>query len=164
MKQKNAKLWSPDTRLDSLGLPFLDVVLGERFLLPTKMLEQIGEKTPETIGDIERLAGMPVEEICEVLRECIELNRDIWIDAHDLEQEAQVEGTVILDMRPDVSYESDPLHPSARLFHLHNPTSFLPFLRTCQRVIVVSHGDDHAWSAAMSLRKMAVPAFLPRKV
>jgi hypothetical protein len=148
--------------LDTLGFEFLDVILKERFLLPPAELKKIGENVPATLGEVSRLSGMPYEEIYNVLDECLDLGRDIWTDIKDLGEAAGVEGTIIVDMRPDVSFESEPLHESARLFHMQNPSTLLPFLRTCRRVLVISNSEDHAWSAAMALRKMSINAFLPR--
>jgi hypothetical protein len=79
----------------------------------------------------------------------------------DLSAETRKEGVILLDMRPGVTIESEPLHPDARLFHAHNPQTFLPFLRTVNQVFVISHSDAHAWSAAMSLKKMGIAAFIP---
>lgn len=162
-KTKN-QTWGPETRLDSLGLPFLDVVLTERFLLPPSQLTQMGEEVPNTLGDVARISGMPHDEICCIINECIEIGRDIWIEVQDLAIEASTEGTIVVDMRPNVSFETEPLHESARLFHMQSPATLLPFLRTCKRVLVISHSDGHAWSAAMALRKMSVRAFLPKSI
>ena len=163
MPSQTSKHWKPETRLDSLGLPFIDVVLTERFLLPPTLLKRAGEETPETLGDVERLTGMPFVEVLAVLNECIQISQDLWLAVDNLDQAANEEGTIILDMRPDVSFETEPLHPSARIFHMHNPSALLPHLRSCAKVLVLSHSESHAWSAAMSLRKMSISAFLPRK-
>ncbi len=163
-KQNSPKrpIFSADTRLDATGLVYIDVILTERFLLPPESLLKIGEKVPTTIGEVSELTGRSHEDICEVIEECLEIGRDIWLDVTDLTAAAGEDGTVLVDMRPGVTIETEPLHESARLFHAQNPRVILPFLRSLKRVLVISHSDDHAWSAAMSLRKMGVKAFLPR--
>jgi hypothetical protein len=163
MHDNPSKYWTPQTRLDSLGLPYLDVVLTERFLLPPDLLKRAGEEVPETIGDLERLTGMLWIDVCQVLNECLEVGENIWLEVEELNLIASETGTMILDMRPDVSYETEPLHPSAKVFHMHNPSALIPLLRTLSRVLVISDSESHAWSAAMSLRKMNIPAYLPRK-
>jgi hypothetical protein len=149
-----------ETKLEHLGLPFIDVLLTERFLLPPDLLRRAGEEVPTTVGDLERLSGMPIQDIFAIIDECKELSLDLWLSTADLETIDNKEGTVILDMRPHVTFETDPLHPSARLFHLQNPGTLLPFLKTCTQVIVLSSTAEHAWSAAISLRKMGINALL----
>ena len=155
--------FTADTKLTETGLVHIDVVLTERFLLPPASLVKIGEKVPTTLGDVSELSGQTLEDICDVIGECIEIGRDIWLQVNDLGAAAAEEGSILVDIRPGVTFETEPLHPSARLFHTENPQVILPFLRALKRVLVISHSDDHAWSAAMSLRKMGIHAWIPRE-
>lgn len=163
MSRKQKSQWKPETRLDATGIPFVDVLLTERFLLPPDALRRIGEKVPETLSEVVDLSGITFDDVTDVIDECLELGEDIYI-AFDLAHAVNHETTILLDMRPNVSYETDPLHSSAKIFHLQNPQSFLPFLRSIEQVIVLSETDAHAWSAAMSLRKMGIKAWVPRQI
>jgi hypothetical protein len=156
----NSANFDRDTRLCDTGLRFTDVVLTERFLLPPESLRRIGERVPETLGEIAEMSGIPLAEVLAVIEECFELSADLYLPPGDLAEYTGVEGTVLVDMRPDVTIESEPLHPDARMFHLQSPATMLPYLRSCQKVIVLSAPDSHAWSAAMALRKMKIPAVL----
>jgi len=163
--KQNPKIKPPfdlQTRLDQIGLTHIDVVLTERFLLPPAALRKIGESVPETIAEIAALSGMDPSEVMSTLQECLDLSRDLEIEIDSLSTEAAAEGTVVLDMRPDIEIDSEPLHESARLFHAQNPQQLLPFLRTQSRIFVLSHSAEHAWSAALSLRKHGIKAWLPK--
>jgi len=159
---KTKPAFDPQTRLDQLGLAYIDVVLTERFLLPPAALQKIGESVPETIGEVADLSGMHPSEVMATLQECLDLSLDLEIEIESLSKESSTEGTVVLDMRPDIEIDSEPLHESARLFHAQNPQQLLPFLRTQSRIFVLSHSAEHAWSAALSLRKHGIKAWLPR--
>lgn len=152
---------NPETLLVDIGLPHLDVVLTERFLLPPEALKKIGEPLPTTLGELSSMSGMPIGEVWAILAECLELDKSLHLEISDLSDEIRKEGVILLDMRPGVTIESEPLHPDARLFHAQNPQTFLPFLRSLRQVIIISHSEAHAWSAAMSLKKMGIPAFIP---
>ncbi len=158
-KIKNNR-FGPDTNLSETGLEFVDVVLTERFLLPPAALRKMGEPVPETLAEIAAMSGLDLAQVVAVVEECLELSQDLYFEAEQLEIAAQLEGTVIVDMRPDISIETEPLHPSARLFHAQSPAHILPFLRSMNRVIVLSDPQSHAWSAALALRKMSIKAFL----
>ena len=162
MSRKQNSLWTHDTRLDAIGIPYIDVVLTERFLLPPEALVKIGEKVPTTIGEIAELSGMPLQEISAVLEECLHIGKDIWLNVSSLSEVAGDEGTIIVDMRPNITFDTNPLHEDAKLFHAQSPQTFLAFLRTMNCVLVLSHSDAHAWSATMSLRKMSISAWMPR--
>lgn len=150
---------SADTRLDQIPLPFMDVVLGERFLLPLDSLRRFQMPIPQTIADIVELSGLPVNNVTAILHECLELNQDIWLDGK-IEDFVGGDQTWIVDMRPMVGFDVDPLHPDARIFHHGNQAQQLELMRTMKKVIVLSTPASHAWSAAMSLRQMKVPAFI----
>lgn len=162
MPRKHIPSWTPETRLDETGIPYMDVVLTERFLLPPAALLKIGESVPVTIAELVALSGMPLPEVLSILSECAEVGQDIWLEINDLAEAAGQEGTIILDMRPDIEIDTEPLHESARLFHAQSPQTLLPYLRSLKRVLVLSHSDEHAWSATMSLRKMSIAAWMPR--
>ena len=148
------------TKLSETGLEFIDVVLTERFLLPPDALRKIGEPVPETLGEVAAMSGLKVPEVIAVVEESLELSRDLYIDIEDLQLAATEPNTVIVDMRPNVSFETEPLHPDAKMFHMQKPAQMLPFLRSMSRVIVLSEPQSHAWSAALSLRKMNIKAIL----
>ncbi len=150
------------TRLDATGLPYIDIVLTERFLLPPDALLKIGEKIPNTIGDVVELSGMPLQHVCDVIQECLTIGSHMFLDVANLTTAAQEEGTIVIDMSPCLDSDTLPLHDAARLFHAQNPQQLLPFLRTMDRVLVISNTEAHAWSAAMSLRKMDIKAWLPK--
>lgn len=160
-KLKNQEKIEPQKALEDLGLPFMDVILTERFLLPPEALSKIGEPIPKTLQDVSTLTGMPLEEVWSVLCDCLELDKNLDRVHVDLTVEAAKEGVLLVDMRPGVDLETEPLHPDARLFHNQNPQTFLPFLRTLDKVYVISGSDAHAWSAAVSLKKMGVTACIP---
>lgn len=160
-KLNHEKNFNPKTPLTDLGLPHVDVVLTERFLLPPEALKKIGEPVPTNLEELSEMSGMPLKDVWAIICECLELDQDLRQPMTDLSAETKKESTILLDMRPGVTIETEPLHPDARLFHAQNPQTFLPFLRTLKRVLVISHSDAHAWSAAMSLKKMGIPAFLP---
>lgn len=164
-KLNHEKNLNPKTPLTDLGLPHVDVVLTERFLLPPEALKKIGEPVPTNLGELSEMSGMPLGDVWTIIAECLELDQDLRqpFTITDLLAETKKEGVILLDMRPGVTIDSEPLHPHARLFHAQNPQTFLPFLRTLNRVFVISHSDAHAWSAAMSLKKMGIPAFLPAR-
>jgi len=162
-KLNHEKNLNPNTPLADLGLPHVDVVLTERFLLPPEALKKIGEPVPTNLGELSEMSGMPLGDVWAIITECLELDQDLRQPISDLSAEIKKEGIILLDMRPGVTIDSEPLHPDARLFHAQNPQTFLPFLRTLNRVFVISHNDAHAWSAAMSLKKMGIPAFLPAR-
>lgn len=151
----------PQTPLAALGLPYIDVVLTERFLLPPEALRKIGEPVPETLEQLVSASGMPIEEIWAIICECKELDQNLRVEVQDLSEELRKDGVLLLDMRPGVTIESEPMHPSARLFHTQNPQNFLPYLRTLDRVFVLSHSGSHAWSAAVSLKKLGIKAVIP---
>jgi hypothetical protein len=153
----------PKTPLKDLGLPFIDVILTERFLLPPEALRKIGEPVPSTFGELVAMSGMPAKVVWTIICECRDLDRDLRDLVNDLDIETKKEGVILLDMRPGVTLDSEPLHPNARLFHAQNPQTLLPFLRTLKTVYVISHSDDHAWSAAVSLKKMGIAAKIPIK-
>ena len=150
------------TRLDQTGLPFLDIVLTERFLLPPAALLKIGEKIPTTIGEVVELSGMPLQHVCDVIEECLAVGNNIFLNITNLDAAALEDGTIVVDMSPCIDHSTPPLHDAARMFHAQNPQQLLPFLRTMNRVLVISKSEDHAWSAAMSLRKMNIKAWLPQ--
>lgn len=150
------------TRLDATGLPYIDIVLTERFLLPPAALLKIGEKVPTTIGEVIELSGMPFQHVCDVIEECIAIGDNIFLDITSLAAAALEEGTIVVDMSPYMDHLTLPMHDSARMFHAQNPQQWLPFLRTMDRVLVISKSEGHAWSAAMSLRKMNIKAWLPQ--
>ncbi len=150
------------TQLDATGLPFIEIVLTERFLLPPDALLKIGEKIPTTIGEIVELSGMPLQYVCDVIQECLTIGNNIFVEIPSLTTAAQMEGTIVVDMSQCLDIHTQPLHDSARMFHAQNPQQLLPFLRTMDRVLVISHTEAHAWSAAMSLRKMDIKAWLPQ--
>jgi hypothetical protein len=160
-KLNHEKKLDPRRLLSDLGLPYLDVVLTERFLLPPEALKKIGEPVPTNLGELAEMSGMPLADVWVIINECLELDKNLHRPISDLSAETRKEGVILLDMRPGVTIESEPLHPDARLFHAHNPQTFLPFLRTVNQVFVISHSDAHAWSAAMSLKKMGIAAFIP---
>lgn len=147
------------TRLDQIPLPFMDVVLGERFLLPVESLQRFQMPIPQTIADIVESSGLPLENVLNIFHECLTLNQDIWLDAK-IDDFVGEEQTWIIDMRPMIGFDVDPLHPDARIFHHGNQGQQLELMRTMKKVIVLSTPASHAWSAAMSLRQMKVPAFL----
>ena len=148
------------TRLASLGLPHMDLILAERFLLPPESLRRFNMAVPETVSDLMDSTGMNLKEIERILVECHNLNADIALSGMDLDQLAQDSETWIMDMRPGVTIDDDPLHPAARLFHLGNQAGQLAVMRTLSRIVVLSHSSGHAWSAAMGLRSMGVRAFV----
>jgi hypothetical protein len=150
------------TRLDATGLPYIETVLTERFLLPPGALLKIGKKIPETLGEVAELSGMPLQHVCDVVLECLDTGKNVFLDGLNLSAAAREEGTIIIDMRPCADISTEPLHASARIFHAQNPQQMIPFLRTMHRVLVISDSDAHAWSAAMSLRKMSIKAWQPR--
>ena len=160
-KFKNENQIDPKTLLQDLGLPFVDVVLTERFLLPPEALKKIGESVPSTLEDVSKLSGMSLQEVWTIVRECIDLDKNLHRAQVDLTLETKKQGVLLIDMRPGVDIDTEPLHPAARLFHCQNPQSFLPFLRTLEKVYVISFSDAHAWSAAVSLKKMGINTCIP---
>ncbi len=148
------------TKLSSTGLEFVDVVLTERFLLPPVALRKMGESVPETLADVAVMSGMDLDNVIEVVRECLALSQDLYFEMGDLQTLVEQDGAMILDMRPEVTFETEPLHPAAKIFHMQNPAQMLPFLRSLNQVIVLSEPASHAWSAALALRKMQIKAFL----
>jgi hypothetical protein len=162
MSTTPAQALTATTRLDTTGLPYIDVVLTERFLLPPAALLKIGEKIPTTIGEVVELSGMPLQHVCDVIEECLAVGNNIFLDITSLSAAALEDGTIVVDMSPCIDATTPPLHNAARMFHAQNPQQLLPFLRTMNRVLVISTAEDHAWSAAMSLRKMNIKAWLPQ--
>jgi hypothetical protein len=156
----NSHFFSQNTKLSEVGLEFTDVVLTERFLLPPDSLLKIGEKVPETFDEIAAMSGISVQDVIEVVKECLELSKNIYLADSELNLLIENGSAVIVDMRPDVDFETEPLHPSAKLFHLQSPQTMLPFLRSQDCVVVMSEPASHAWSAALALRKMKIPAVL----
>lgn len=148
-----------DTKLEEISLPYWDVVLAERFLLPPDSLKRFQIKSPETLGELEDATGIPLNEITSILEECLTLDSVLWL-AGEIEDYTNKEDTWIVDMRRMVTHETEPLHDAARLFHLGSPAAQLAYMRTLQRVIVLDEKPSKAWSSAMSLRSMGVPAFV----
>jgi hypothetical protein len=161
-KPKSHQKFEQTTKLSDLGLPHIDVVLTERFLLPPEALKKIGSPIPEDLGDIVKMSGMPFAEVVTVIEECLSLDKDLRLQIKSLEEEVKKPGVILLDMRPGVDLLTEPLHPDARLFHTQNIQSFLPYLRSLERVLIISESDEHAWSAAASLKKLGIRAVLPR--
>jgi len=161
IKQNPANRFKAELMLKDLGLPFIDVILTERFLLPPTALKKIGEPVPETLGQLATMSGMPPADVMAIIDECLELDRDLRVKVKDLESECLKEGVILLDMRPGIEIDTEPLHADAKLFHAQNIQSFLPYLKTLQKVLVISHSDEHAWSAAVSLKKMGIAAVIP---
>lgn len=162
MSTTPAQALTATTRLDAIGLPYIDVILTERFLLPPAALLKIGEKVPTTIGEVVELSGMPLQHVCDVVEECLTVGNNIFLEITSLASAALEDGTIVIDMSPCIDLATPPLHDAARMFHAQNPQQLLPFLRTMNRVLVISKSEDHAWSAAMSLRKMNIKAWLPQ--
>lgn len=151
-----------DTALTEIPLPFMDVVLTERFLLPPDSFKRFQMPLPKTVFDVSEVSGLPVGRVVEILNECVDLNQKIWLQI-PLDEAAAQDRTWIVDMRPMVDYDVDPLHPAARIFHHGNQAHQLELMRTLDKVIVLSATDAHAWSATMALRQMGVNAFLCTK-
>jgi rhodanese-related sulfurtransferase len=160
-KTKSHQKFEQTTKLSDLGLPHIDVILTERFLLPPEALKKIGSPVPEDLGDLVQMSGMPFLDVLVIIEECLALDKDLRIQIRSLDEEAKKPGVILLDVRPGVDLFSDPLHPDARLFHTQNIQSFLPFLKSLERVVVISESDGHAWSAAASLKKLGIRAVLP---
>lgn len=154
-------LMQPNTPLIQLGLPHLDVVLAERFLLPPDSLRRFNMPIPQTIEDLCEASGMPLDEVSSILSECLALDKQVWLSG-DIEEFTDRDGTWLVDMRPNVDYDMDPIHPKARIFHHGNQVAQLQLMRELKCVIVLSGSEAHAWSAAMALRSMNVPAFVLR--
>ena len=147
------------TILASLPLKFLDVVLAERFLLPTDSLMRFGIPIPETVHDVVEATGMPYSKVRDILIECIELDRLVWLPTR-LDHLTLGDGDWLVDMRVNVDFDAAPLHPEARIFHHGDKRAQLEIMRSLNRVIIMSDKMSHAWSAALSLRLMGVKAFL----
>jgi hypothetical protein len=160
-KLKSHQKFARTTKLADLGLPHMNVVLTERYLLPPEALRKIGAPMPEDLGDIATLSGMPFEDVVAIIEECLTLDKDLRIAINSLDEETKKPGVILLDMRPGVDLMTEPLHPNARLFHCQNMQNFLPFLKTLDRVLIMSESDEHAWSAAASLKKLGIRAALP---
>ena len=150
---------SAHTALNDIPLPFMDVVLAERFLLPAESLKRFHMPVPQSIQEVADLSGLPVEHIIKVFEECLSIDKLIWLSG-TADDFAGKEGTWIVDMRPMVGYDVDPLHPSARIFHHGNQAQQLELMRRLDRIIVLSAPSSHAWSAAMALRLMSIKSFL----
>lgn len=161
IKQKSPQKFEQTTKLSDLGLPHIDVVLTERFLLPPKALKKIGATIPEDLGDISKMSGMPFVEVVKIVEECLALDKDLRLHIQSLDEEVKKPGVILLDMRPGVDLLTEPLHPEARLFHTQNIQSFLPYLKSLDCVLIISESDEHAWSAAASLKKLGIRAAIP---
>ena len=149
-------------RLDAIGLPFMDLILAERFLLPPESLKRFGMAVPETVAELCDATGMDLAHVNKILQDCVTHNQDLWLGGCDLDSIAAKDDAWIVDMRPGVSHDEEPLHPAARIFHLGNQAAQLGIMRTLNQVIVLSHSEGHAWSAAMGLRSMGVRSFVVR--
>ncbi len=160
-KTKSDQKFDETTKLSDLGLPHVDVVLTERFLLPPQALKKMGSPVPENLGDIVQMSGMSFADVSVIIEECLALDKDLRIQIQSLDEEAEKPGVILLDVRPGVDLFTEPLHPQARLFHAQNIQNFLPFLKSLERVLVISESDEHAWSAAASLKKLGIRAVLP---
>jgi hypothetical protein len=151
-----------NTKLTDLSLPYIDVILHERFLLPPKEMKRLGLDIPQTIGDLVDQAGTNLESVKNILQECMTLSKGIILDI-PLAKVSDVQETEwILDVRPNVDFDSEPLHPNGRIFHLGNRMAQIEIMKTLHRVIVISDEPGHAWSAAMALRKEGVSAYVCR--
>jgi hypothetical protein len=149
--------WSESTSLSQLNLPFFEVVLAERFLLPSESLRRFNLPVPTTLGELCEASGMPMTHVVKVIKECIAIDQDVWSDAA-LEDFLDVENRWIVDMRPGLDLDAEALHPRARIFHHGNPAAQLDIMRSMDQILVLSKPLEHAWSAAMSLRQMGVRA------
>ena len=152
----------PSTKLSELGLPFLEIVLAEKFLLPPESLKRFGMPVPLTISELAEASGMPLDEVIKIVLECLDLNEKIWLGGVLADYFARPNMWVV-DMRPYVTFECEPLHADARIFHLGNPAAQLEIMRTLEGVVVLSKSIAHAWSAAMSLRCMGITAYVVGK-
>lgn len=150
------------TALKDIPLPFMEIVLSERFLLPPESLQRFQMSPPETIQDVSDLSGLSIANIAKILRECMEINETIWLNG-TIDDFVDLDRTWVVDMRPMVGYDVDPLHPAARIFHHGNQAQQLELMRTLERVIILSATEAHAWSAAMALRLMGIHSFLLTK-
>lgn len=158
-QRKSSLDLKPHIKLNDLGLPFIDVVLSERFLLPAQSLTRFGVAPPQTISELCEVSGMPFQEVSQILNDCLAFNMEIWLEG-SLDDYLHQESVWVCDMRPQVDYSSEPLHPAARMFHLGNPTAQLALMRNLSKVIVLRETPAYAWSAAMALRGMGVASFV----
>lgn len=151
--------WTAETPLKDLAIPFMDAVLTERFLLPPDSFRRFQMHVPETVAEVAEASGMTTEDVLKVLKECVELNQLIWLTG-PIDTYLGQSDIWIIDMRPLVDFDAEPLHPNARIFHHGHQAHQLELMRTFAKVIVLSSTPAHTWSAAMSLRQMGIKAFL----
>jgi hypothetical protein len=152
-------LLSPDSRLADLQLPFIDALLTEKFLLPTESLIRFNIKPPETLQDISDLSGIAVDQVLSTIRKCVEIDQLIWIDGI-LDEYAGLDNVWIMDMRPGIAPEDEPLHKNARIFHHGNQSVQVELMRTLSKVIVLNSSKEKAWSSTMALRELGINSFV----
>ena len=151
--------WTAQTHLKDIPLPFMDIVLTERFLLPPDSFKRFQMPVPETVAEVAEASGIGIQEVLKILQECMELNQTIWLQG-PIETYLSEPNIWIIDMRALVDFDAEPLHPRARIFQHGNQAHQLEMMRTFDKVIVLSGTPAHAWSAAMSLRQMNIKAYL----
>jgi hypothetical protein len=148
-----------ETKLVALPLTHWEEILRERFLIPSAELSKMGINPPETLHDVSELSGWPLDEVVQAFQEIMGLDAAVpRITVDEIDALAARDNCVVIDMRTDVDWSTEPLHPAAKMFHLTSPMSMLSFLKTCDQVLVLSDNPGKAWSASVFFRQQGIRA------
>ena len=151
-----------DTRLDSLNIPQLDMVLDEIFNLPPQWVQPALAR-PTTVGDLAHHTGDHLSKIIEQLEKIMKLSDEIEITPTELNQIlmqrtlSELPQTILLDVRERWEYDLCHLEGSILLTEA-NFDQLLPVLKSAAKVITICHHGVRSLSAALYLREKGVPA------
>lgn len=149
----------PDTLLEAFDIPFLPMLLEERF---GHLYWRGGRPLHDMPKDIDALAAdlqmscLEVKCIIEGLR--LE-TRDILIDRHEFM--AREVGTMLLDVRPKTTEGIRLTSISGVVLKLHSLLFFelLPSLQAAPMVITLSNSGARGLSSALYLRNLGVRTY-----
>ena len=138
------------TKLADLPLRYPTEVWCDVFLLA---LELQTKQSFETIGDLSRLAKLPVAECCRLLEEVMTLEVDIEIGPEELKSllDSTPDQVLLLDVREPWEFETAALAGS----HLLSADRFeelLPQMQAAKVVVTICHHGIRSYSAAMYFR------------
>lgn len=142
-----------DTRLDTLGIPELDVVLDEIFFIPTHSFIKDRPKTPQTIGELIAVSPVKPSKVVHLLKWVIELAKDCAITASDFKNTLALEDNdaIILDVRNEEGRKGREISGAVCTWTI-NWDEWIPKIKNSQNVIVICNEGKRSFSAAMQLR------------
>jgi len=148
MQQHKAHL-PPDCKLDQLGIPYLDLVLEEVFLVPAgKTLAGL-----VTLADLAQFCGREVARVASQVQGIQALSQGITISASELAAALRSSPRlVLLDLRQANEFAGGSIAGARRLAELDLPV----FLADCRErkdgLVTLCQDGSRAFSAAMYLR------------